>query len=341
MGFSGIGVMGDFWKVVREFNPEGIEREAAEPLDFWMLGEPESGRHTLAGSILGVEAQSELGTMFRLFDMGENPDPVPIGERPDLLVVVVRLDTEMAALGKQVSAAVNRVRVPTLLAMTHADSTRVTREVRNGVFRTFSSVSYMRTVFLDARDRAEVQAKLVPLMLEAVPNLRTPIARRIPAARTVVAEQIITETSKVNAQFALMANLPANLPLFGGVAGSIADFFVLTKNQVMMVLRLAAVYGRDVAMTRGLMAEMAPVIGNAFMWRSAARMAVGMLPTFVAAIPKAGIAYAGTYTVGQAARFYYEHGRKPSGDLMKKFNLEGARLYRRNLGQRAGEPPQP
>lgn len=335
MQLAGIGAMGDFWKVVREFNPEGIEREATSPLDLWILGEPDSGRHTLARSLLGADVSPELGRVFNLFDMGETPDPLPYSEKPDLLIFVTPLDRDHGELGREASAIISRLRVPALLVLTHADTVRVTRDVRNSIFRTFSAVSYMRTVFVDARDRAEVQAKILPLMLDAIPNLRTPIARQLPAARTAVADQIIAETARVNAQFALVANLPANLPLLGGVAGSVADFFVLTKNQVMMVLRLAAIYGRDVSMTRSLMAEIAPVVGNAFMWRSAARMAVGMLPTFVAAVPKAGIAYAGTYTVGQAAKFYYEHGRKPPRDLMKRFTEEGNRLYmrttRRNL----------
>ncbi len=339
MRFAGITATGDFWKVVREFNPEGIEREATAPLDLWLLGEPGSGRRTLAASILGGP-NPDTGRIFNLFDVGEKPDPLPPGERPDLLIFVANLERDLTELGRQASGIVSRLRVPALLVLTHADTVQGTREMRNTVYRTFSSISYMRTTFLDARDRAEVQAKVVPLLLEAIPNLRTPLARRIPGARREVAEQIISETARVNAQFAFMANLPASLPLVGGVAGSIADFFVLTKNQVMMVLRLAAIYGRDVMMTRGLIAEITPVVGNALVWRSAARMAVGMLPPVIAALPKAGIAYAGTYTVGQAARFYYEHGRKPPEHLMKQFGTEGARLYRHTLGgERGGQAP--
>lgn len=329
MRLAGIAAMGDFWKVVREFNPEGIEREATARLDLWVLGEPGSGRRTLVRSLLGAEVGAQLGRTFNLFDMGDRQDPLPFGDRPDLLIFVVRLGADPAELGRQTSAVVNRLRIPAILVFTHADSVQVTRDLRNGLFRTFSSISYIRTLFLDARSPAEVQAKLVPVLLDSIPNLRTPLARRVPAARAPVAEQIITETAKVNAQFALVANLPANLPLLGGVAGSVADFFVLTKNQLMMVLRLAAIYGRDVRVTRDLLTEIAPVVGNALAWRSAARLAVGMLPSFVAAVPKAGIAFAGTYTVGRMAQFYYRHGVKPTRRLVGEFTAEGERLYRR------------
>ncbi len=325
-----IAAMGGFWKVVREFNPEGIEREATAPMDLWVLGEPDSGRHTLAKSLLGAEAASEVGRLFTLFDLGEKQDPLPMGEKPDLLVLVVRLDQSIAEVGRQASAMVSRIRVPVVLVFTHADSVQITRDIRNAAYRTFSSISYLRTAFVDARDQAEVQSKLLPMILDAIPNLRTPLARRIPAVRREVAEQIIAETARVNAQFALVANLPAYLPIIGGVAGGVADFFVLTKNQVMMVLRLAAIHGRDVALTRQVLAEVAPVIGNGVLWRSAARMTVGMLPGLVAAAPKAAIAYVGTYVAGQAARYYFDEGRKPPRELLESFRSEGTRLYKRS-----------
>ncbi len=331
MKMGSIAVMGDFWKVVREFNPEGIEREATAPLDIWLLGERESGRHTVARSILGAETSAEVGRLFTLFDLGEKQDPIPLGEKPDLFVLVVRLDRPLEEIGKQVSAVVSRARVPAILVFTHADAVEINRELRNAAYRTFSFVSFMRTVFVDARDQVEVQAKLIPIILDAIPNVRTPLARRIPAARAVVAQQIVEETSRVNAQFALLANLPANLPLIGGVAGSLADFFVLTKNQMMMALRLATIYGRDVTLTRQTLAEIAPVIGNGLLWRSAARITVGMLPSLIAAAPKAAIAYVGTYVAGQAAQYYYDEGRKPPQELLKRFSTEGTRLYRQAL----------
>lgn len=339
MKLGSIAAMGDFWKVVREFNPEGIERDATAPMDIWLLGEPESGRHTLARSVLGAEPSSEVGRLFTLFDLGEKQDPIPLGEKPDLIILVVRLDRPLAEVAKQASALVNRIRVPAILVFTHADTVEIVRDLRNTAYRAFSFVSFVRTLFVDARGRDEVQGKLIPIILDAIPGIRTPLARRIPAARNAVTQQIIEETARVNAQFALLANLPANLPFIGGVAGSLADFFVLTKNQVMMVLRLATIYGRDVTLTRQVLAEITPVIGNGLLWRSAARMTVGMLPTLIAAAPKAAIAYVGTYVAGQAARYYFDEGRKPPQELLKSFSSEGTRLYRQTLDRGQSSEP--
>ena len=70
-----------------------------------------------------------------------------------------------------------------------------------------------------------------------------------------------------------------------------------------------------------------PVIGSAFIWRTAARTAVGLLPAPVSALPKAAIAYIGTYLVGEAARYYYEHGDRPPPEVVRSFQADARRLY--------------
>jgi hypothetical protein len=69
------------------------------------------------------------------------------------------------------------------------------------------------------------------------------------------------------------------------------------------------------------------VIGSAFIWRTAARTAIGLAPPPVSALPKAAIAYFGTYTVGQAARYYYERGDRPTPEVLRAFQADARRLY--------------
>jgi len=320
--------MGDFWRVVREFNPEGIEREATAPVDLAIVGLPGSGRRTIARALFGSPADSESLGPFEIVDLDFAGNRWPQLEGSDLVVLVVRLDADLAEVSRKAAAAFGRARTPVVLVFTHADVVHNNRETRNAAYRAFSFVSHLKTLFLNGTDSVEVQEKLAPLLVETLPDHRTALARRVPALRQLVAEQIISETCRVNAQFALAANLPANLPFLGSVAGSVADFFVLTKNQVMMVFRLAAIYGRDIAPTLQVAAEIAPVIGGGLLWRSAARLAVGLLPTFVAAAPKMGIAYVGTYAAGQAARYYYDQGQQPTRELIDAFSAEGSRLFR-------------
>lgn len=338
MRFGGIAAMGDFWRVVREFNPEGIEREATTPLDLWIAGELGSGKRTLAGSLGGAGEALLADGPFKFLDVDYQAGSLPQIGKPDLLILAARLDRDLAEQGRQAGALFGRLRVPTLLVLTRADATNRSRDDRNAAYRSFSFVSHLRTAFVDARDPREVQGRIAPLLLDTIPTLRTPLARQLPPLRPAVAEQIIAETCRVNAQFALAANIPANLPFLGGVAGNVADFFVLTKNQVMMALRLGALYGRDVALTRQIVAEIAPVIGGGLLWRAAARMTAGMLPTLLAAAPKTAIAYVGTYVAGHAARYYFDEGRKPPRDLLKEFSAEGARHYRRLMSNYAVAP---
>jgi uncharacterized protein (DUF697 family) len=106
---------------------------------------------------------------------------------------------------------------------------------------------------------------------------------------------------------------------------------VLTKNQVILLLKLAGLYGRDLALGRSLLLEITPVVGGAFLWRSTARALVGLLPTPVSLLPKTAVAYTGTFVVGEMARYYYQYGRKPSPELVRQMSAEGLRLARASL----------
>jgi uncharacterized protein (DUF697 family) len=148
-------------------------------------------------------------------------------------------------------------------------------------------------------------------ILDDQPSLLLPLARNFPVFRRRVAQRLITQTATVNAQFSLITGIVEQIPLMGwiGLPGTaLSDIIVLTKNQVMLALRLAAAYGLE------------PIIANAFGWRAIARELVGAVPV-VGFIPRAAIAYAGTVTVGKAAQFYYETGEEVTA-------AQARRLYR-------------
>jgi uncharacterized protein (DUF697 family) len=152
--------------------------------------------------------------------------------------------------------------------------------------------------------------------------------RALPVFRAAAAKQVIDETAAANAQFSLVSNLPTILPIIGNIAAAGADFIVLTKNQVMMLYKLAAVFGRDLRDQRGILQDVLPVVGAGLLWRTAARQAATWLPFAAGTIPKLAIAYVGTMAVGRAAEFYYRTGLKPTRSQMDQFTRQATELLR-------------
>jgi uncharacterized protein (DUF697 family) len=184
-----------------------------------------------------------------------------------------------------------------------------------------------RTVRLPAdMPDTEARERFFAALVRTAPEVALPLGRRHPLVREAVADHLIRDTSRVNAEFAALASLPANIPLFGGIVGGMADIIVLTKNQVLLILKLAGLYGHDLELSRELIIEVMPVVGSAFVWRTTARTLVGFVPPVLGLVPKAIIAYGGTFVIGETARYFYRFGRSPHPDLVKDLRAEGQRL---------------
>ena len=156
------------------------------------------------------------------------------------------------------------------------------------------------------------------------------IGRYIDAMRHACAEQTVESTSAVNAQFAFLSNLPTVLPVVGNLVAVGADFLVLTKNQLMMIYKLAAIYQRDLDDRWRIYGEMAPVVGTGLVWRTIAREVAGLMPLVVGTVPKVAIAYAGTYATGRAALLYYQKGARIDPSQMRILYEEALTTLRRN-----------
>jgi uncharacterized protein (DUF697 family) len=177
----------------------------------------------------------------------------------------------------------------------------------------------------DDRDGVDrLRADIVKRNAERAPAF----GRALPAFRAAAAKQVIDETAAANAQFSLVSNIPAILPIVGNIAAAGADFIILTKNQVMMLYKLAAVFGRDLRDQRVILQDVLPVVGAGLLWRTAARQGATWLPFAAGTIPKLAIAYAGTLAVGRAAEFYYRTGLKPTRSQLESYVRQGVELLR-------------
>jgi uncharacterized protein (DUF697 family) len=307
-----IGNIAQFWRLTRELDVGSLRDAFEHPVSVRVLGSDIESAQRVARLIEPDPYESEISVGL-LSDPGR--------QRADLVV---------GAIGGPLDQDARR----TLSELSVSEAPLVLVQLSSSQDMLLLGVPQERVIALEpyvADD--EARETLLGTLVRAAPDVALPLGRRHPLVREAVADQLIRDASRVNAQFAAISSLPANIPLVGGLVGDMADILVLTKNQVLLVLKLAGLYGRDVELSRQLLVEILPVVGGAFFWRTTARALVGLLPSLLGLVPKTAVAYSGTYLVGEMARYYYHHGRKPPPELVKELRNEGARLARQTLGR--------
>ena len=132
-------------------------------------------------------------------------------------------------------------------------------------------------------------------------HIELAIARNFPLFRHAVADRIVHRVSRENALFSLVTALPNVVPSIIDLPWAVGEFATdtafLTMNQIRMALLMAAVHGQSVGYTEQK-AQIAAIVAGAFGWRALARELVGKIPLGGGLIPKAAVAFAGTYVVG-------------------------------------------
>lgn len=156
------------------------------------------------------------------------------------------------------------------------------------------------------------------------------IGRYIPAMKSACAQQVISETATVNGEFALVSNIPTLVPFIGNALAVGADFIVLTKNQLMLIFKLAAIHERDLDNRWRIYTEMLPVVGAGLAWRTVAREVVTLLPLALGTVPKVTIAFAGTWVIGESARIYYEQGERLNRVQMRALYKQALAVLHKN-----------
>ena len=142
-------------------------------------------------------------------------------------------------------------------------------------------------------------------------DLMLPLARRLDPFRKEVAHHVIRAVAKENALFALVTALPDVVPSLGSIPWAIGEYgsdtAFLTMNQIRMGFLLAAASDRAVGY-REQRSEIASIAMGAFGWRALARELVGKIPFGGGLIPKAAIAWAGTFVAGLSLERLYRLG---------------------------------
>lgn len=276
--------------VLREVSLDELREQIDSPPRLLVIGPTGEDGRRLALAVAGPEGQ--FATLIRAVD-----EPVDPSGRIDAAII---WDPERTGAGSRVAEALRFASPPVPILRFEGITTDSEPEIE--------------------RVRADV--------VKRIGERAAAFGRALPAFRTAAAKQIISETSVANAQFSLVSNIPTLLPVIGNLAAVGADFIVLTKNQVMMLYKLAAIHGRDLNDQRSILQEVLPVVGAGLVWRTVAREAATMMPFAAGAVPKLAIAYGGTMAVGRAADFYYRTGMKPSRMQLEQFGAEALERVR-------------
>lgn len=171
--------------------------------------------------------------------------------------------------------------------------------------------------------------RLVGSVLDARDDYALALARLFPPFRSAVVERTILKASKENALFSLVTALPNVVPSLAELPWAVGEFAsdtaVLTANQIHMAFVLAGASGRAVGF-REQRSEIGSIVAGAWGWRTVARQLIGKVPFGGGLIPKAAIAFAGTYVVGLTLDRIYRIGYGLSAD-------ERAEAYEQALGR--------
>jgi uncharacterized protein (DUF697 family) len=172
------------------------------------------------------------------------------------------------------------------------------------------------TLFLPDPAAPDAPADFAAALLQRLPaELHLAAAARLPALRAAYTHELIGGACFSNASYALASGLPQQIPLLS-LPFAAADILVLTKNQAMMVYKLALAHGASPDLQARL-TELMPVVGGGFVWRQLARTLMSLIPVW-GLLPKVAIAYAGTYATGVLAERWYSSGELIAGERLKQ-----------------------
>ncbi len=294
-----VPAVGDLFSVVRQLSFDELRDEATLPPRLLLLGNEQPTLETLRGALVG-----ESGAQF--IDLALVGDALPHLDSYDGIVLVNLSPSERNE--------------PTIARLLNSDET---------AGRTLTCQLPPTLGQRDAAIPSELIDDLRGRIVTRLSHRQLALGRYLPAFRKQAASAVIGQTARANAEFALLSNIPALIPVVGNIVAAGADFLVLTKNQLMLIYKMAALHGRDLGQPWRIYAEMLPIVGVGILWRTIARELSALIPFAAGTIPKVLVAYAGTAVAGQTANLYYLQGTRPTGEQLQGFYLRAVEMARK------------
>ena len=315
------GNIAGVWKTVRELNVGDIREEAEQPIEVAIVGEPHA-REALARALRGQPGRfpPTRGNAVLEYDLPLRRDRPEAFQRAALIILALHGDTAAPPELERAADRLSLVQTPTVVASLGS------QRMPPGASGDGDALGLLPRIFLPLPETPEFASEAATKIVEYIPEeLRLAAARVVPGLRPAVASAIIGDTALSNATFALTSGIPEMIPLLN-IPLNAADMVVLTKNQALMVYRLALAFGAS-GDFQAQMREIMPVLGGGFAWRQVARQLIGLVPGF-GLVPKVAVAYAGTYATGQAALLWYSRGETLSRSALNKLYTQALEIGR-------------
>ncbi|MBC5805159.1 MAG: hypothetical protein DLM53_01830 [Candidatus Eremiobacter antarcticus] len=324
-GRGGFGAARMFNQLWRRVNLKQIDFEAQKPVQLLIAG-PRGDEFV---SVLAAAGPPLEGVLQRI----EGPSTAGSGSARALIFCPAPEENGASAKAPETSQPVFIVHVTSEDAGHHAKTSPPDHKPRAGATAHYP---------LSAFTLAEMRKHVLPDLAHAYGDSQIALAAQVPAFRSVVAARLTLDCAMNSLKVAAVSAVADHIPILGLITGSIAsagDTIAITALQMRMLLRIAAAFGKKAEFAR--IVELAPVVGGGYGWRALAREASGFIPVAGIAI-KAGIAYAGSLVVGQAASYYYETGShlpphavaamyreagERAKDMVKNFATRGSRKH--------------
>jgi len=227
----GAGAVTDFVEVLRQVRTDEIAAEAEQHFEIAVVGGPGAGKTTLINHI----ASGTFGGLLEPFGIRRlveleaplSPAALQRAYQADLMlwlqdVTAPYVDDSFGQLRSHAPAFLNVGNKADLLIDAHP----VARDA----------------ILVSAASTDSLRQQLLPAILECVPDLALALGRTFASIRPAVAEREIQRVARVNAEIAVVSAIPQASLVLGPIS-AVADTLVLTKNQAILLLRLAALHG--------------------------------------------------------------------------------------------------
>jgi uncharacterized protein (DUF697 family) len=287
----GLPNLPDMWRVLKEADLNKVRREAERPFQVLLVAEdvgdaerlglllsrPEATRHPwlLSAALADTRRAAGSGMLDLAVALSATPDPSA--------TLVSALDT------------LREAKVPVVMLVVGS----------RGSIAAVGWPGAAARAAVAALEPSAMPAVAQALLAAVSPGMRLALARHLVPLREPLFSELIEETARTNAMYALTTGLAEIVPVLD-VPLNVADIVVLTKNQLVMTYRIALASGKK-GTPRELVGEVLGVIGGGVLFRQGARQLVGLIPV-AGIVPKVAVAYAGTVAIGKAVVAWAAYG---------------------------------